>query len=187
LCEELFAEEMQELANGSQPQRLGVSGAALRHIGEVEAKDRARSLLLDLMDESDVEVRSRVSHVFGGKHTQLVLADADFCQAYTGSAAFRHAPYPLVRALEEQPDLLPCASLLFAVCRVFWEELADSSDSVTSRLGYTAGKLIPLIRRLYEQATEAGEQQVVQQCLDQIDHLAEKRVGWCDVLAELAS
>jgi len=70
-----------------------------------------------------------------------------------------------------------------AVCRVFAGDLAGTSRAGASHQGHAAWSLAPLIRRLYEQAREAGVHEIVQACLDEVDRLAGARVGWrgvCD-------
>ena len=132
-------------------------------------------------------MRRHVSHLFGGRRANAVLADVSLCQSCIHSPAFALDSFGFVHAVAEQPDLIPCALLLFAVCDVFTADLSGVSRTAASAHGHTAGSLVPLIRRLYEQAAEAGESGIVQQCLDQIDFLAQARVGWRDVLTELES
>ena len=180
LVEGEVEERFEQCIDGTPEQRKGVARVAASLISEGEYAEKAKATLLRLAEDTDEKVAQEVAKSFRQLDLQHLKADREAWSQFARSKAFQANPTPLLLALEKQSgDLLPFADCLLAVGTTFAEELAEAARDKARRFAVDASHyLLPLLLRLYEQASDKDRDQAVyHRCLDLWDRLLEQRVG----------
>lgn len=173
-----------QLLVGSVEARRGIADVAADNALHSRRGDKSRTVLKQLLNDDDEEVRERARSVF---HQVDVLANAEMRSVvteYLKSAAFSDEPTALIHALEEHKGLmLDFQDALDTISRAL-SELAADTRGIGSRLNYEAEKMPLLLLRLYEQAQGKNLCDVQDHCLDAWDQLLRDRVGTARGLLE---
>ncbi|MFH1985437.1 MAG: hypothetical protein ABIL58_26675 [Pseudomonadota bacterium] len=101
-----------------------------------------------------------------------------FLKEYIRSQTFADEPLHFILSLEKfTGSLLPVSEAILGIGDVFSTTLRKKTQEVGSRYPHVASKVPMLLVRLYEQAQDVRDAQIVNQCLDRLDQLFENRVG----------
>ena len=174
----LFKDELDASRYGTTPQRKGVAQMASCLLLKPEYTARCESLLLPLYDDEDAEVRRETSHAFRDKRVLSIPNAQEIVARYIKSRAFADDPSPLMWSLKEfSGSLTPFSGLVLMICEVLAGSLRGASRDMSTGVAGDAHCIPPMLLRLYEQAQEQGDAQVLGRCLDAWDMLFEHRVG----------
>jgi hypothetical protein len=174
----MFEDELETCRHGTVPQRKGVAQMASSFLLKPEYTARCESLLLPLYDDEDAEVRRETSHAFRDKRVLSLPDGQGIVARYVKSKAFADDPSPLMWSLKEfSGSLTPFSGLVLMICEVFAGSLRDASRDMSTGVAGDAHSIPPMLLRLYEQAKEQGDVQILGRCLNAWDLLFEHRVG----------
>lgn len=174
----LFERELHNSISGSVPQRKGIADVAASLMRRDDYREKCVSLLLQLSNDPDQEVRQEASHCVYNESGLLDWAGSkSFIAQFIHSQAFTDDPTGILLTFEKYPrSLVPFAEQVFAICQRFVSALAELSRDVSSGLHYDASMIPSLLLRLYEQC-ENDNPEIALKCLDTWDVLFENRVG----------
>jgi hypothetical protein len=174
-----FEKELIGCCEGNMWQRKGVASVAAFFLCEREYSIKCRKLLRRFINDSHKEVRNELNGLF--RRPQLNIGDSDhhvFLQEYIKSQAFQDSSDNLVHLIENcHTNLIPIADTIFAVCKEFAMTLKEKSRDPSSSHYHVVTDMLPILLRLYEQATGERNHEIKNQCLDIWDILFENRVG----------
>lgn len=178
LFHDYFEDEKKQCLQGSNQQRIGMAKIAVQFVETPEYFERCQAIILNFMDDSDSEVRkavnkmARSSEIFKHENGRKLVLQ------FVESQSFRDDPTSLIFGLEEHSgNLLGFAELLFAMCKQFVGPLREASRDTSQSLMWDIDQFVPILIRLYEQAEEAKETDIVDHCLDAWDEMFKQRVG----------
>ncbi len=175
----LFETQLNECRTGSSAYRKGIAQVASHFITKDDYTQKCKELLLSLFDDTDADVRQKVSHTFYNNVALLELPGIQpFIQSFIRSQAFRDDPTGILFSFEKFSEpLAPYADLIFAVCEEFTGPLAELSRDVSQGIAHDVSEVVSLLLRLYDQAKE-HYRTIAAKCLDAWDILFENRVGY---------
>jgi hypothetical protein len=134
--------------------------------------------LLPLCDDEDADVRREAQRAFRNTKVFAIPDAHRVLTQYIRSKAFADDPSPLIWSLKEfTGNLTQFVELVLMICEVFAGKLRDASRDTSTGIAGDAHMIPPLLLRLYEQAQDQGDAQVLNRCLDACDVLFENRVG----------
>lgn len=162
---------------GSPAHRLGVARVTVEFFREQLEVVRTKNLLESLAEDPAPEVQEEIAQVFRKKEVLQRFQPTDpFLASFAGSRAFQAHPSYLLYALEPHASLLPFAPCILRVGRTFAGELAEAAGDIRTGIAGDVHTLVPILLRLYEQSSKAGNEEVHQACLDVWDQLLERRI-----------
>lgn len=173
-----YEEQIAACLGGNEFQRSGAAAIAAQFLGVPEHTERCLYILRRLAQDQSKDVRQNISGLYRDKSVLANAAAASFVLEYVASQAFLDDPTPLLHALDDYSgSLLPFANHVRSIADRFTESLRVSSRDISSRINYDARLIVPLLLRLYEEALEFGQREILQGCLDCIDSIFENRIG----------
>ncbi len=184
LFHDYFSQEVDKCLKGSTPQREGLARIASHFVAEPEYFSRCARVIGQLRDDPDEDVRHALRDVLREGDILQFPDGVKLVRDLVESQAFRDDPTSLIHRLKEDTgDLLAFSDVLFTMSDQFVGPLRDASRDYSIGSGYDVSEFLSLLIRLYEQADEVKDTEIVNRCLDACDTLFEKRVG---VVRELA-
>jgi len=187
LFHDYFIEEFPNCLRGSVPQRKGLAQIAAQFAAKLEFFEKCQTIITALKDDPDEEVREQLRQFVRTPDILQIPAGATFVQSFIDSQAFRDDPTVLVHALERfSGTLLPFSNVLLAMCDQFVGPLRAATRDVSQGVMYDLSQFLPILVRLYEQAEDRKNTQVVNECLDALDAMFKQRIGVLRELAETA-
>jgi hypothetical protein len=186
LFHDYFSEELTTcLRDGTVPQRKGVGNVAACFVTKPEYFSRCAGILDALMDDPELEVRRQVGAAFNRPEVLGTPDGVDLACRFVSSRAFDDNPTTLIHGLESYAgNLLPFKEVVFSMSRQFVGPLHAASRDPSSGVMWDLSRFLPMVMRLYEQATDRQDLDVVNRCLDAWDAMFEKRVGIVHELAK---
>lgn len=184
LFHDYFAEELELCLKGSAAQKKGVACIAAHFVATPEYFDKSDRLILLLMNDSQADVRSEINAIARSSSLLQQPNGLVLISRFVESQSFRDDPTAMIFGLSEYSgDLIPIANVVLTMCGQFVGPLKDASRDTSSGLLWDMSTFLPILIRLYEQANEAGADQIVTRCLDAWDAMFQNRIG---VVHELA-
>lgn len=184
LFHDYFTEELERCLHGTVPQRKGLAQIAADFAVKPEYFDKCRTIIEKLKDDPEGDVRQLLLPLVRTIGILQFPEGVTFVQSFVDSQAFRDDPTALIHGLEEYSgSLLPFSDVLFSMCDQFVGPLRDASRDVSQGIIHDLSQFVPMLIRLYEQAEEGKQTQIVNRCLEAWDVMFEQRVG---VVYELA-
>jgi hypothetical protein len=173
-----FEVELERCLHGAVPQRKGLALVASSLVQKDECFEKCSRVIKVLWDDPDPDVRASLWQ--SGHMEDLFRSQKgrELMRLFTQSIAFRDEPGHLVWSLSEYGgSLLPFADVLLSMADQFVGPLRDATRDISQ--GVTAGlsRFMPMLLRLYEQAEDEENVDVVTRCLDAFDLMFERRVG----------
>ncbi len=187
LFHDYFSEELTAcLRDGTVPQRKGVGDVAASFVTKPEYFRRCADIIDALKDDPEREVRRLVASAFKEPEVLATPDGIDLACRFVSSHAFDDDPTTLIRGLEGYAgDLLPFKEVVFSMCRQFVGPLNAASRDPSGSIGWDLSQFLPMVMRLYEQATDRQDLDTLSRCLDAWDAMFEKRVGVVHELAKV--
>jgi hypothetical protein len=174
----LFETELNKCGLGSSAHRKGIAQVASHFITKNDYTERCKELLLPLFDDTDADVRHKITRTFHNNVELLKLPGIQpFIQSFIRSQTFRDNPTGILFSFEEFPEpLVPFADSIFVICEEFTGPLAEFSRGLSQGITHNVSQVVSLLLRLYDQAKEYHPA-IAAKCLDAWDVLFEKRIG----------
>jgi len=174
----LFEEELTACRSGTVPQRKGVAQIASWYILNPEYSGRCEDLLLPLCNDENADVRHKAKRVFFNNEVFTLPNAPRVVAKYVKSKAFADDSFSLMLSLREFAEsLTPFTELILMICDEFTGPLREASKNTNTGAAGSVREIPPILLRLYEQAQDQNDAQVLSRCLDAWDLLFEKRVG----------
>jgi len=180
-----FTEELASCLQGTVPQRKGLAQIAAQFVTKPEHFEKCTTIIEQLKDDPEKDVRQLLLPMVRTISILQFSEGVTFVRSFVDSNAFRDDPTALIYGLEEYSgSLLPFSDVLFAMCDQFVGPLRDASRDLSQGIMHDLSQFLPMLIRLYEQAEEGKETQIVNRCLDAWDAMFEQRVGVVQELAQ---
>jgi hypothetical protein len=181
-----FDDEVKRCLIGSVPQRVGAARTASHFMKDEQYFDKCRAVIGKLMNDPDESVRTALQSMLDSPDILMFEKGVDFARAFVTSKAFHDDPSPFVYALREyEGRVLPFADVLFDVCGEFSGPLKEATRDTSRGLAHDLSEILPTLLRVYEEASDSKNADVVKKCLDAFDRMFESRVGVSDDLAKI--
>jgi len=185
LLHEYFAEELKRCLEGTVPQRKGLAQMAAQFVDEPEHFEKCTTIIEQLKNDPEKDVRHLLLPMVRTAGILRFREGLTLVQSFVDSEAFRDHPTALISGLERYTgNLLPFSDVLFAMCDQFVGPLGDASRDLSHGIMHDLSQFLPMLIRLYEQAEEGQEIQIVNRCLDAWDAMFRQRVGAVHELAQ---
>jgi hypothetical protein len=167
--------EALECAHGTAKLRAAVAQVAAAFAESPEYHEKARAMLLELINDDAEEVLEQCSSAFHDTTLERFAEAPDFLDTYASSRAFKRYPTTLLYRLRDHDgSLVPFARCVLTACRSLAESQINGTDQQQRGFWEADYYLPPVLLRLYEQAPNGSE--VREYCLDAWDLLLEARV-----------
>lgn len=173
-----FKEEFAQCLKGTIPQRKGVVDAAVFLLNNKKYSEKCTEILLNFLNDPDKEVRDEFRGIF--KEDILINNPKYeiFIKEFIRSKAFADDPDRFIWDLKELTgNLLPVADVIFAICEEISTTLKEKIRDNFLNYPDTVLEISSILLRLYDQAIDKHEKEVLNQCLDIWDIFFENRVG----------
>ena len=178
LFHDLFKQELSQSLQGSKSQRKGLAKVVAHFVTKPEYFDKCSKIIRFLKDDPESDVRQELLSLFRNADIFQVPGGVGLMLDIVDSDTFRDDPSTLTHSLKDYTGtLLPFTDILFAMCDQFVGPIRDASRNPSSRGMYCISDFLPMLLRLYEQAEEQSDVNIVNRCLDAWDALFEERVG----------
>lgn len=168
-----FKEELESCINGTTHQKKGVASVAAHFIADRDYSEQCRNLLYKLINDTDKEVKQKVSSMFG-YDIFSIKENIPLVKEYIYSEAFSENSLILNKLEDYSGPVLEFSDIILDI----YEALSTVHLQKTrenSRLRYMGSEISELLLRLYEQARE-NDRTLFNRCLDAWDMLFENRV-----------
>lgn len=174
------------LREGTVPQRKGLARIAAQFVTKPEHFDRCAGIINVLKDDADHDIRRLVGSAFHEPDLLRMPEGASLASRFIGSRAFADDPTALIGGLEDYSgDFLPFKEIIFSMCEQFIGPLHQASRDPSGGVMWSMSRFLPMMMRLYEQATDRRDLETVNRCLDGWDAMFAKRVGVVQELAKV--
>lgn len=184
LFHDYFATELENCLQGSIPERKGLAYVAAHFVANPKYLEKCSRLIERLKDDPENEVRQLLQSMVRSTDVLRLPEGVRLVRSFIESQAFRDDPTGLIYGLgDHSGSLLPFSDVLLSMCDQFVGPLRDACRDSSQGVLHDLSLFVPILIRLYEQAEEAKNDQVVSRCLDAWDAMFEGRVG---VIHELA-
>jgi hypothetical protein len=181
-----FADKIEDCLAGSIPHRRGVAHVAASLVHKLEYLEKCSDLIERLKNDSEVEVRQELREIVNSAEILSGPRGIDLVKSFVQSQAFLDDPSPLVFTLREHTGrMMPFADVLFSVCGQFVGPLSDTTRDPARGIMHDLSEVLPMLIRLYEEATEEQNSDIVNKCLDTFDSVFERRLGMVSDIAQL--
>jgi hypothetical protein len=184
LFNDYFENEVANCLRGRLSQRKGVAQTAALFVIRTEYFEKCRRLLDCLMNDPESDVRHAINAIARSPELLQQTPGIELILRFVESRSFHDDPTSLIFGLKMYSGtLLPLADVLLAMCDQFVGPLRDASRDASRGVRWDMSHFLPIMIRLYEQADESHETEIVQRCLDAWDAMFRHRVG---IVRELA-
>ena len=184
-CQSGILDNEFELAlDGTQPQRMGVARAAKNLIKNNINPKIGRSIVLRYFNDTDLEVRKRVSRIFNEDGFLDSTDNFDLAIAFIKSKAFLDSDFEFFRCLlRYKGNILEFKDLILDACERIMNDKKIKNETITSLVELK--DIVSLLIRLYEQASK--DPVLTGRCLDIWDLFFESNFGSTRELTQLIS
>ncbi len=173
-----FAGEIENYLTGTVPQRTGIAHVVADLVHKPEYFDKCRGVIERLLNDEEKNVRKALRGVVTSTEVLSNTKDIGLVMSFVSSQAFKDDPSPLVYALSEYTGrITPFADLLFQICRQFIGPLAENTRDPSHGAMHDLSEVLPMLMRLYEEATEERNSAILSECLEMFDLIFEQRLG----------
>jgi hypothetical protein len=181
-----FADEIESYLTGTASQRMGIAHVAAGLVHYPEYFDKCSVLIERLKNDLDKDVRRALRGVVNSTGAFSHPKGIAFVKSFVSSQAFRDDPGALVYTLQEHTGrITPFADVLFEVCRQFVGPLAETTRDPSQGTMHDLSEVLPMLIRLYDEATEERNSPVTSECLDMFDLVFEQRLGSVTAIARI--
>ncbi|WP_029631335.1 hypothetical protein [Zavarzinella formosa] len=180
---------LESCRRGTAAQRTGVAAAAAGGIGDRRRTTACADLLRELVDDPDEKVQEAAARAFCNVSDADEPEVLDLAIRFAAGPGLASRPFWLMDFLTHHAgSLVPLADLVFAVSRRLSGDLSPAMSDPANRHAHEFANLPPVVLRLYDEAEQAGNEEVRTQCLDWWDQLLAARLhGVREVIHRLDS
>jgi hypothetical protein len=171
-----FEEELKVCLTGTIPQRRGVADVAAHFLKDTEYSVKCQELLRPLLNDPEKEVRNELHAIC--HDVDINEQTKPFLIEYIKSQSFREGAGYFVHWLKEKEgSIVFLADIILSLHEAFSLSFKKESENPGTYVSYTISESFSLLLRLYDQATQERNADIVSRTLDVIDALYESRVG----------
>jgi len=181
-----FDDTIENYLTGTVPQRMGIAHVVAGLVHKPEYFNKCSGIIERLKNDREKEVRSALRGVMNSAEVLSHPKGIEFVRNVVSSLAFKDEPSTLIYTLREYTgSIKPFADLLFEICRQFVGPLAETTRDPAHGTMHDLSEILPMLMRLYEEATEEQDSAVLNECLNTFDLIFQHRLGSVSDIARI--